>query len=406
MHPPLGVAEVNVRILLAAVVVIVFSWLMGRLISRIGQPPVIGEIIAGILLGPSLLGDLLPDVAAYLFPQPVINALSMLAQIGLVMFMFLIGLEMDFASLRGQGRRMALTAGTSITVPFALAAGVAVALYPAYGAGANEVVFCLFFGAAMAITAFPVLARILREFGLIKTKIGALSLMCAAVNDVVAWCLVAVVVAISSVSGPVDALRTAGLAVIYVIVMVTVVRPLLARVPEIPIWLVLAVALLSAWAAEQAGVHVIFGGFMAGAVMPRRPDWQRSVQDRLEAVVSHLLLPIFFVITGLSTHLDQLATTDLWVLAAVIVVATVGKLSGSTPFARLTGQSWTDALTLGVLMNARGLTEIVVLSVGLQLEIITPTLFTIMVLMALGTTLLAPPLLRVLIRPATTPTNA
>jgi Kef-type K+ transport system membrane component KefB len=188
-----------------------------------------------------------------------------------------------------------------------------------------------------------------------------------------------------------------GLAIVYVAVMLAVVRPLLARVREISIWLVLVVALLSAWAAEQAGIHVIFGGFMAGVVMPRRPEWQRSVHGRLEVVVSHLLLPVFFVITGLSTHVDQLKSVDLWVIVAVaIAVATLGKFGGSTVTARITGERWAEAMTLGVLMNTRGLTEIVVLSIGLQLGIITPTLFTVMVLMALATTLMAPPLLRLL----------
>ncbi|OLT23751.1 hypothetical protein BJF78_31720 [Pseudonocardia sp. CNS-139] len=399
MTPPLTPAEVNVRILLAVGVVIVACWLVGWVLRRIGQPRVIGEIIAGILLGPSLLGLLLPDVAGYLFPQPVINALSVLAQVGLVTFMFLVGLELDFRSLRGQGRRLAIVSGASIAVPMALAVGLALLIHPAYGGGVDQTAFVLFLGAAMAITAFPVLARLLQESGLMNTRVGALSLTSAAVNDVVAWCLVAVVVAISRATGPLDALRTLGLAVVYVVVMLLVVKPLLARLQEVPIWLMLVVALVSAWAAEQAGIHVIFGGFMAGVVMPRRPEWQQAVHGRLEVVVAHLLLPIFFVITGLSTHVDRLTTPDLWLLVVVVVlVATVGKLGGSTVAARLSGESWWDAVTLGVLMNTRGLTEIVVLTVGLQLGIISPTLFTIMVLMALGTTLMAPPLLRLLER--------
>jgi Kef-type K+ transport system membrane component KefB len=396
--PELNPAVVNVRTLLAVGVVMIAVWLVGRVVGRIGQPRVIGEIVAGIVLGPSLLGLLLPDVAGYLFPGPVVNALGVLAQVGLVMFMFLIGLELDVRSLRGQGSRLAIVSSASIVVPLVLAAGLAVALYPMYGGGVDETAFCLFFAAAMAITAFPVLARLLQESGLMSTRLGALSLTSAAVNDVVAWCLVAVVIAVGRATGPADALRTLGLAVGYVVVMLVVVRPLLARLREVPIWLVLVITLLSSWAADQAGIHVIFGGFMAGVVMPRLPQWQRSVQGRLEVVVSYLLLPVFFVVTGLSIHIDRLAPIDLLVVAAVIAVATLGKLGGSTVAARLTGERWSDALTLGVLMNTRGLTEIVVLSVGLQLHIITPALFTIMVLMALVTTVMAPPLLRMMRR--------
>ncbi|SHN47316.1 cation:proton antiporter [Cryptosporangium aurantiacum] len=395
MHPP----DTKVQILLAVGVILVVAWLVGRLVRTVGQPRVLGEIIAGVVLGPSVLGLMLPSVADYLFPAPVVAALGILAQVGLVLFMFLVGLELDLAPLRGQGSRLAAVSGASIVVPLVLALVLAVALYPHYGADADRLAFCLFFGAAMAITAFPVLARLLRESGLAGTRVGALSLMSAAVNDVAAWCLVAVVIALGRSDGPAEVLRSFGLAAVYLAVMLAVVRPLLARLPSVPIWLVLVVAVFSAWFADQAGVHVIFGGFLAGVVMPRRPEWRQTVHERLDVVVSHLLLPVFFVVVGLSTHVDQLRTAADWaVVVLVIAVATVGKLGGSLVAARLVGERWPDAARLGVLMNTRGLTEIVVLAVGLQLGLITNTVFTIMVLMALCTTLMAAPLLRAIDR--------
>ncbi|MEV4296114.1 cation:proton antiporter domain-containing protein [Microbispora rosea] len=385
--------------LLALGVIMLVVWAVGALVSRIGQPRVIGEIIAGILLGPSLLGLLAPAAGTYLFPASVVSALGVLAQVGLVLFMFMIGLELDFGRLRGQGARLASVAGASIVVPFVLAIGLALVLYPGYGAGADELVFCLFIGAAMAITAFPVLARLLKESGLAGTRVGTLSLVSAAVNDVVAWCLLAFVIALSRATGAGDGLMTLVLAVVYVAAMLGVVRPLLARMDNVPIWLALVVALLAAWLADRAGIHVIFGGFVAGAVMPRQPEWRRTVHERLDMVVTHLLLPVFFVMTGLSTHVEGLRTAGVWGVALlVIVVATAGKFGGTALAARAAGERWTDAFTLGVLMNTRGLTELVVLSVGLQLGIISSTVFTVMVLMALVTTLMAPPLLRLIAR--------
>ncbi|GCB44636.1 cation:proton antiporter [Streptomyces sp. NL15-2K] len=383
--------------LLALGVIMLAAWTVGSLVSRIGQPRVIGEIIAGILLGPSLLGLLAPSASTYLFPASVVTALGVLAQVGLVLFMFMIGLELDFGRLRGHGRRLASVAVASIVVPLGLAVVLALVLHPTYGDGEDKLVFCLFFGAAMAITAFPVLARLLQESGLAGTRIGTLSLVSAAVNDVVAWCLLAFVISLSRATGAGDGLRTLLLAVVYVVAMLGVVRPLLARLTDVPIWLALVIALLAAWFADRAGIHVIFGGFMAGAVMPRRAQWQRSLHERLDLVVTHVLLPVFFVMTGLSTHVEGLRTAGVWgVVVLVIAVATVGKLGGTALTARAVGERWSDALTLGVLMNTRGLTELVVLSIGLQLGIISSTMFTVMVLMALVTTLMAPPLLRLI----------
>lgn len=391
--------DAKVWTLLALGVIVVVVWAVGRLVALLGQPRVIGEIIAGILLGPSLLGLLWPTAERFLFPSSVVGTLGALAQLGLVLFMFMIGLELDLGVLRGQSRRLAAVAGASIAVPFVLAIGLAALLYPHYGRGIGEPVFVLFIGAAMAITAFPVLARILRESGLGGTRVGTLSLVAAAVNDIVAWCLLAFVIALSRAGGTGGGVRTLLHASVFVAVMLLVVKPALARLATVPLWLALAVALIAAWCADRAGVHVILGAFLAGAVMPRRPGWQREITERLDPVVSHLLLPVFFVITGLATHVEGLRTVAVWgVVLLVILVATAGKLGGTTLAARLTGEGWRDALTLGVLMNTRGLTELVVLTVGLELGVIDDTLFTVMVLMALVTTLAAPPGLRLVAR--------
>jgi Kef-type K+ transport system membrane component KefB len=387
----------DVRTILAVAVIIAVVQVVGGLIGRLGQPRVIGEIVAGVLLGPSVLGIVAPDLLDLVFPSAVIEALHVIAQLGLVLFMFLVGLELDFGVLRGQGRRVAVTAQASILVPVLLAVPLAVGLYPGFGNGVDPVAFCLFIATAMGITAFPVLARLLRETGLQGSRIGSLSLVCAAVNDLAAWCLLAVVVSVVQATGPAAALRTLGLLLLLVAVMTLVVRPVLARLPDLPLWLVLLVVLVCAWTSDALGGHVVIGAFLAGAVMPRRERWQQSVHTRLDGVVSVLLLPVFFAVVGLSTRIDQLGTLQVWaVVALVIAVATVGKFGGSSLAARLVGERWTDSITIGVLMNTRGLTEVVVLTVGLQLGVISTTMFTIMVLMALTTTVMAAPALRLI----------
>ncbi len=387
-------AQVNIRVLLALGVVIAAARAAGWAISKIGQPRVHGEILAGILLGPSLLGVVWPGALGYLFPGEVIGALKVLAQIGLVTFMFLIGLELDLAKLRGHGHRAVVISQVSIVTPVLLGALLAVWLYPRLGGGVDRLGFTLFLGAAMAITAFPVLARVLQETGLDRTRIGALTITCAAVDDVTAWCLLAVVVAVVQSTGSADAIRTIALSIGFVIVMLLVVRPLLRRLPSIPLWMALCLALLGAWVTEQIGIHAIFGAFMAGAAMPRKPEIQHDIHQRLESAVLTFLLPVFFVVVGLSTRVDLLDSAYLWgITALVIATAIAGKWGGSMLAARATGERWQDAAAIGILMNTRGLTELVILSVGLELGVITTTLFTIMVLMALVTTLMATPML-------------
>ncbi|UMP00012.1 cation:proton antiporter [Amycolatopsis sp. EV170708-02-1] len=399
----MSAAELNVRILLAVVVILIGVRAVGWLFGRFGQPRVLGEIVAGIVLGPSVLGLLQPAAMAFVFPGPVIDSLRVLAQFGLVIFMFLLGLDLDLGKLRGSGRTVTVVANASVLVPFALGAGFAVLIWPRFGAPVDPAVFYVFLGATMSVTAFPVLARLLQESELAKERVGVISLVCAAINDLAAWILVGVVAALAGSFGDSHATRSLAFAAAFVACMLMVVRPLLRRWGEPPVWAVLVIALLSAWATEQIGVHAIIGGFVAGLVMPRRPEWQSRLSDRIGVVVSNLLLPLFFAVVGLSTRIDQLSGAGLLLLAGAVVVAIAGKLGGSAIAARLTGETRRDALTIGILMNTRGITEIVMLTTGLQLGIISTTVFTVMVLMALVTTVMAAPALRIVRRPPETP---
>lgn len=397
--------ELVARIFLAVALVVAASRAIGYLFHRIRQPRVLGEIVAGILLGPSLLGLVLPGVTRYLFPPEVTSVLQVLAQFGLILFMFLIGLELDHKLLRGSGHSAVLISHVSIVLPFSLGVAMSLLLYPLLGSG-RFVGFALFIGASMAITAFPVLARILTDTGLHRTRIGALSITCAAVDDVTAWCILAIVVAVVKSSGAGDAIQTIVLTGVFLVFMLTVVRPLVARLarvheargtlnPQVMAGIIVAV-LLSAWATEEIGIHAIFGAFMAGAMMPRSPALTRDITDRLEDVTVLLLLPVFFAVAGLSTRFGLLDRSELvWVAVLVIGGAIIGKWGGSMVAARAAGQPWRQANGVGLLMNTRGLTELVILTVGRSLGVISPALFTIMVLMALVTTFMATPLLAI-----------
>jgi Kef-type K+ transport system membrane component KefB len=353
-----------------------------------------GEIVAGILLGPSLLGWLLPSLQQRLFPAEVVDLLGAIAQVGLVLFMFLVGVGLDIEHLRGQGHRAVAISHTSIIVPFLLGAGLAWWLHPRLGGDVSVGSFALFLGAAMAVTAFPVLVRILQDAGLDRTRLGALVLTCAAVDDVTAWCVLAVVVALISSGGPGEVLVTIGASLAFVLVLWIVVRPLLERVRRPSVPAAVALAFVCAWCTDAIGIHAIFGAFLAGAAMPRSAMFRGELEARLETAATVVLLPVFFAVVGLSTQLGLLDDPYLWGLAAlVLLVAVAGKLGGATVAARLTGSTWADATTIGVLMNTRGLTELVILTVGLELGVISETVFTMMVLMALATTFMAAPLL-------------
>lgn len=389
-------SEVAVRTLLAIGIVLLACNVAGWLVGRIGQPRVVGELLAGIALGPSALGLVLPEVVAQLFPEPVIGALRVVAQLGLVLFLLLVGMETAPGGDRLEPIRVGGVAAASVVVPLVLAGALAIGLYPAYGEGSPLVAFVLFVGAAVSVTALPVLARLLRETGLTGTRIGTTALVAAAANDVVAWVLVAVAATVTEADGVGPFLLTAGGAVVLVLVLLSGVRPLLARWGTPPLWVPVVVALLSAWAAEQVGIHAIFGAFLAGVAMPRSDLWREHVRARLDPAVTAVLLPVFFVVVGLSTRVDTLTPLDALVFVAVLVVAVVGKIGGVGLTARLLGDERRDAATLGVLMNARGVTEVVVLTVGLELGLIGPTVFTVLVLVAVVTTFMTAPLLRMI----------
>lgn len=390
-------------LLLAIAVIVVATRLGGLAAERIRQPRVMGEILAGLILGPSLLGRFAPDAFAFLFPAPAVSALQPLSQLGLILFLFLLGLELDLGHLRALGPLAVVTSQVSILVPLLLGTAVGLGLPDAlHPAAAPWLASALFVGVALSVTAFPVLARILVETGLARTPLGAVALACAAVDDVTAWCLLAALSAyVRSGSEAAVLVRTAALLATYVAVMFLLVRPALRRLLDRLStatdggWLAAGVALmlLSASATEWIGVHGLFGAFLAGVVMPREPALRTLFTSRLEGVTVAVLLPLFFALTGLRTDVTLLASGAAWATFAVILVAAVaGKLGGSALAARAMGMAPRNALVLGLLLNARGLVELVVLGAGLDLGVLSPALYSMMVLMAVATTFMTTPL--------------
>jgi Kef-type K+ transport system membrane component KefB len=368
----------------------------------VGQPEVIGEMAAGILLGPSLLGRISPAMMNGLFPAGSLGALYTLSQLGLVLFMFLVGLEVRPESVRGSAKSVIVTSQASILAPFLLGGVLAWSLYPRLGNGVPRLPFVLFLGAAMGITAFPVLARILADRKLMHTRAGVFAISCAAFDDLAAWCLLAVITAIASPGANQNQLLWRFAALIgYVLAMVFLVRPALRRLlpasanPDLARFAAAMIFLLvSVWATEALGVHALFGAFMAGIVMPKGGKLQEGLRHRLESVTSVLLLPLFFAYTGLRTSVALLNSVELWLLCGLIIVVAVGsKLLVSGAIVHASGMPWRESLAVGVLVNTRGLVELVILNVGLDLHILSPTLFSMMVIMALSTTLMTAPLI-------------
>jgi Kef-type K+ transport system membrane component KefB len=397
----------SVGLLLAQLLaILVVASVAGRVARALRQPAVVGEMAAGILLGPSLLGFVAPTVSAALFPAESLAWLGALSQLGLVLFLFLVGLETDLRRLVGHADTALVASHSSIVVPFVLGIGLAVPLTARYGApGVPFAHTALFLGAAMSVTAFPVLARILEERRLIGTPMGALAMSCAAVDDVTAWTLLAAVTALvrGDASGGSGALQAIVLTAAFAWLMLTLGRramqPLAARVAARGVRredaaIIVLVALGAALATEMIGVHPLFGAFLAGLAMPKKPAFVDAIRERFADLTGVVLVPLVFAVTGLRTRLDLLADAAAWGwAAAVFAVAVMGKLGGTWLGARWSGYPSRDAATLGALMNARGLMELVFLGVGLELGVLSPTLFTMMVLMALGTTLMTGPLL-------------
>jgi Kef-type K+ transport system membrane component KefB len=377
--------------------------LIGWLFGKIHQPRVVGEMVAGILLGPSLLGAVAPSVEAALFPATSFGPLNLISQIGLILFMCLIGLKLDPSLLRGRLRTSVAISHASIVLPFVLGGVIAVAFY-ARLAPPNVTLtpFLLFMGVAMSITAFPVLARILVELRMLHSRPGAITISCAAVDDVTAWCILALVVSIARSAGLGGAVQTLVVALLYIAVMVAVVRPYLARLDD---WVgapltqesfavILLGVLASSWVTELIGIHALFGAFLFGAIMPRRGRLADALVEKIEDIVVVLLLPLFFAYSGLRTEIGLLDSAGDWLICGVIIVAAcAGKFGGSAIAARLTGLSWREASVIGVLMNTRGLMELIVLNLGLDLGVISTRLFTMMVVMALVTTFMTTPLI-------------
>jgi Kef-type K+ transport system membrane component KefB len=392
------------RLLLQVVVIVVAARLVGMLFRRMGQPAVIGEMVAGILLGPSLLGLLFPDALGFLFPAASLGTLKLFSQVGVILFMFLVGMDLDLRHLREKAHSAVIVSHTSILLPMLLGVGLALFLYRSQApAGVAFSSFALFMGIAMSITAFPVLARILEERGLAKTPLGTTSIACAAVDDVTAWCLLAVVVAIARSHGMAPAFLTIGLALAFVGFMLLVVRPWVDRTlantklnSKTIMAGTLVFAFAAAWFTEVIGIHALFGAFLAGVVAPSHKAFRAGLRERLEVLVSVLLLPLFFAFTGLRTQIGLLDDAASWLIcAAVIAIAVAGKLGGSTLAARWTGMSWRDSFSIGALMNTRGLMELIVLNIGYDLGILSQKVFAVMVVMALVTTFMTGPLLEI-----------
>src|SRR4051812_14890611 len=393
--------------LLAVAIVMLVARLFGELAARISQPRVMGEVLAGIALGPTVFGWLAPGLQAALFPADILPAFGIAANLGLVFYMFLVGLELDPRQLKGRLSQAAAISNTSVALPMILGIAVALPLYKLVGPDKKFVAFALFMGVAMSITAFPVLARILVERRMLRRPLGALTLACAAIDDVTAWFLIALATAVATAGGTSDVLTTIALAIAFTAFMLIVVRRLLSRasdafdeaghVPGGWIVAIFAGILLSAFATEEIGIAVIFGAFIMGLVMPRNAGLTEDVTRRVEDFVVILLLPMFFAYTGLRTNIGLLDRPVLWAITLLlIVVAIVGKFFGAMLAARLTGFGWKPAAVIGTLMNTRGLTELIVLNLALEKGVISEALFAMLVIMALVTTFMAGPVLKLI----------
>jgi Kef-type K+ transport system membrane component KefB len=398
-------------ILLAQIVVIILvTGVFGWICKKLRQPVVIGEIIAGILMGPSLVGFYFPEFSATLFPVQSLGNLHILAQIGLVLFMFMVGMEVDFNSLKNKALNATIISHTGIAFSFVLGMVLACFIYSLLSPpGIPFTSFALFLGISVSITAFPVLARIMQERGMQKTDLGRFVLTCAAVDDITAWSLLAVVIAIVKAGSLVSALPTILLSGLYVLIMLKIVKPFLSRIGELHtsrenltkpiVALFFLMLMLSACATEFIGIHAIFGGFMAGAIMPDNVKFRKTFIDKVEDVALVLFLPLFFVYTGLRTEITLLNDPGLWKITIIIIlIAIAGKFIGATLASKFTGQNWRNSVTIGTLMNSRGLVELVVLNIGYDLGVFSSEIFAMLVIMALVTTFMTAPVLNLIDR--------
>lgn len=377
----------------------------GYIFNKLGQPTVIGEIVAGVVLGPSILGVFLPETSAFLFPAESLNNLNLLSQIGLVLFMFVIGMELDPKSLKTNTSKLAIITTTGILVPFTITILFSYFIYSEFAPeGVSFLSFSLFMGVSLSIAAFPVLARIIHERNLTKTKIGSLALTIAAADDILAWCILAVVIAIIKAGSVAGSAFTILFAAFYLLIMLKLVQPFLKKFGEVYsnkeslnlniTGTIFGILLLSALITESLGIHALFGAFMAGAIMPPSVNFRRLIIEKTESISLGLLLPLFFAFIGLKTNLGLLSNSHLYEITFLLIgTAIIGKFGGNMLGAKIAGYSWKDSLNLGALMNTRGLIQIVIISVGYELGIFTPELFVMMVLMIIVTTFMTGPLL-------------
>lgn len=392
-------------LLLQIITIILVARVFGFLFKKIGQPTVIGEIIAGIFLGPSFIGMFFPEYSLFLFPKSSLPNLQFISQIGLILFMFIVGMELDLKTLQKKAHEAVIISHASIIFPFSLGMALSYFIYQAYAPeNINFLSFSLFIGISMSITAFPVLARIVQERQLTKTRIGAIVITCAAADDISAWCILAAVIAIVKAGSVVSAFYIILMAIGYVILMMKIIQPFLKRLGDIyshqdtlskPVVAIFFVTLLiSSYLTEIIGIHALFGAFMAGVIMPQNLHFRNVFIEKVEDVSLVLLLPLFFVFTGLRTQIGLLNDTNLWGTCGIIIaVAVTGKFIGSTIAAKFVGQNWKDSLMIGALMNTRGLMELIVLNIGFDLGILPPAIFTMLVIMALVTTFMTGPAL-------------
>ncbi|MDX9919882.1 MAG: cation:proton antiporter [Paludibacter sp.] len=400
-----NIMEPAAMLLLQIISILLVSRVFGFLFVKIGQPTVIGEILAGIVLGPSLLGYFFPEAYSFLFTPDSLSNIYILSEIGLVLFMFVIGMELDLSALKNKMGTTFVISQASIVIPYFMGMWLAYYLYEEFAAGQTDFIsFALFIGISMSITAFPVLARIVQEKGLTKSHLGTISIASAAFNDVTAWCVLAAVIAISKTGSLYSSLFNIGLAVAYILVMMFLVKPFLKRIGEIyknsevvnksVFAFFLLVLIISAYITQLIGIHALFGAFLAGVIMPPLPSFRKLIVDKVEDVSLTLLLPLFFVYTGLRTEIGLLNTPYLWWVAFIfIVVAVVGKFIGSAFSAKVLGETWKDSLSIGILMNTRGLMELIVLNIGYEMGILPPPIFVMLVIMALVTTFMTTPIL-------------
>jgi Kef-type K+ transport system membrane component KefB len=403
--PPFSEASGTLtHLLLALVVIIVVARVLGTFFAKLSQPRVVGEIVAGILLGPSFLGWLAPSIASRVLPVTISPYLALISQVGVVLYMFLVGLELDTQLLRHRTRTSIAISHAGIVIPFLLGATLALWLFPRYAAREiSFAVFALFIGVAMSVTAFPVLARILTDRGLQKTPLGVLALTCAAIDDVTAWCLLALLVGVAHARAG-NALFTLLLAVGFILFVLLVARRgaqwlvqrqiAIGRTSQEMFAVVCATLLLAALVTERIGIHSLFGAFLIGVVIPHDSELAVDIRNRMQDLVIVLFLPAFFAFTGLRTHIGMVhGFPDLLACILIIALASLGKFGGCFLAARWTGSPGREAASIGVLMNTRGLMELIVLNVGLDLGVLSPTLFTMFVIMAVTTTLATAPIL-------------